>query len=100
MVQQMDTQHSAEKRAKGEYEICAACKGDLQSINTMSLGSYFLCYTCGMPIKHLLNMITDNVVNGIVTAHLVSGVSLKDAMIRAGIRHLDVKRLAEFEAIL
>lgn len=99
-TQALDARHQEEKQALGNHEICAICKKGLWSINTVNMGDYFMCYTCGMPIKHLLTAITNHIVNSIVTLVNVNGVGLEEATHRMGIRHLDVRRLSELEAIL
>lgn len=98
MVQQQQDARLAQE-TKREYERCAVCSKDLWSINTRHVAGKFMDYTCADPINKTLDAVNQHIVEGII-ALVKDGFTVKEACIRAGTRHLDVKTLSDLERLL
>ena len=83
-----------------DFEACFICGKDLWSINTRHIGGHFMDYTCGDPIRKLLDTVSKHLVEQI--AHMVKdhGFTPATASLRMGRKILDVKTMQDLEQMI
>lgn len=96
----MEAQPAEVPRERRDFEICAICGKDLVSLNTRSVGNFFMDYDCARRVNLVLDAITDHAIKAVISGIQVQKFTLRQALLRVGIRHLDVKELTTLETLL